>query len=424
MAMRPAAMFIAGLLLLAAGAAGAQAPAGGDPLAFGAHPVTGFSVDSREDRVVLTWRPVADGNVHRLAVFRLDMDRLGDPGAGAWERLAELAADATSFVDTTAPPGKRYLYLLRSLARDGRIVGQSRSKAGGRVDKVPPAAPAGLAASPGETADRVVLTWRPVADADVLFYRVMRGVAGGLSRVVDLPARPGRAPRFVDRLPANPGYRFRYAVRTVDSSGNLSPLSAEVVFQAADHVAPPSPVLTRLTAEAGALIVAWAASSAPDTVGYRVYRRGPADKAFVRISGLVAATRYRDETVRGGAEYRYRVTAVDRAGNESRPSRAYTKRALGRARQWDPPVPRVASDKRGRPWLRWPEIAGAPGYLVFRSMQRDGVYEPVSALLRQAAFTDSRPPAGEVVWYRVRVMDRNGRLSPPSAPVAWRRGGK
>ena len=56
-----------------------------------------------------------------------------------------------------------------------------------------------------------------------------------------------------------------------------------------------------------------------DVVGYYVYRAEEGG-GFNRLNAQpVAASAYRDLSVAAGRTYRYRVTAVDRRGNESGP---------------------------------------------------------------------------------------------------------
>src|SRR5918996_3340554 len=84
-------------------------------------------------------------------------------------------------------------------------------------DTTPPATPTGLAAAPG--AGQVTLSWTRGAEPDLAGYRVLRdGVQ---------IAALGVATSFTDGgLLSSRSYD--YAIRAVDTSGNLSPVSATV----------------------------------------------------------------------------------------------------------------------------------------------------------------------------------------------------
>ena len=67
----------------------------------------------------------------------------------------------------------------------------------------------------------------------------------------------------------------------------------------------------------GGLEILWSPSAEADLAGYRVYRVAP-EGAPERIAEVEASrTTWLDETAARGAAYRYAVTAVDQAGNES-----------------------------------------------------------------------------------------------------------
>lgn len=124
------------------------------------------------------------------------------------------------------------------------------------------------------------------------------------------------------------GTEYVYLVRAVAPArdGTLieSRDSTPVRFTPRDAF-PPAPPEGLIAASAqGVISLFWTANSEPDVVGYYIYRAPSAEapeSAWVRLNARPhPLTTYRDETVRPGERYAYRITAVDRAGNESRPS--------------------------------------------------------------------------------------------------------
>lgn len=120
------------------------------------------------------------------------------------------------------------------------------------------------------------------------------------------------------------GERYIYAVTTVASRRPVvveSGFAEEVEVDYRDRFAPPAPRGLVALPEEQQVRLVWAASAAPDLAGYRIYRRGPDTQEFQPVTEQpVAATDYTDRGLSAGATYTYRVTAVDRAGNESEPS--------------------------------------------------------------------------------------------------------
>ena len=69
--------------------------------------------------------------------------------------------------------------------------------------------------------------------------------------------------------------------------------------------------------------LSWSMNTGTDLAGYHVYRSEQQDaKGQMVTPDLLLAPTYRDKSVVSGRRYWYRITAVDRAGNESLPSSA------------------------------------------------------------------------------------------------------
>ncbi|HUF79185.1 MAG TPA: fibronectin type III domain-containing protein [Thermoanaerobaculia bacterium] len=136
----------------------------------------------------------------------------------------------------------------------------------------------------------------------------------------------GHRPRaFLDDSAAF-GERYIYTVTAVASRKPIlveSGLAEEVEVDYRDRFAPPVPKGLLALAEEGRVRLVWEVSPAPDVAGYRVFRRGPDTQEFRPVTEeLLTATELVDRDLAPGATYSYRVTAVDRMGNESEPSPA------------------------------------------------------------------------------------------------------
>jgi fibronectin type 3 domain-containing protein len=80
-------------------------------------------------------------------------------------------------------------------------------------------------------------------------------------------------------------------------------------------------VLVNPNAPSPEVDLSWSINAEPDLAGYRVYR-SEQENANGRLvtPDLLLSPAYRDTTVAAGQQYWYRVTAVDRSGNESAPT--------------------------------------------------------------------------------------------------------
>ncbi len=190
---------------------------------------------------------------------------------------------------------------------------------------------------------RIDLGWTASTDnVGVTGYRVERCQGAGCTTFAQVGTPTG------DRPSATPGWRrtrrYRYRVRAVDAAGNLSAYSSIVT---ATTPAPPTrrapSAPTGLTATAVSttrIDLSWTAST--DNVGvtgYRVERCQGAELHDLRAGRVRRpATAFSDTGLAADTTYRYRVRAVDGAGNLSAyssiatattPAAADTTRAVG-----------------------------------------------------------------------------------------------
>lgn len=112
-----------------------------------------------------------------------------------------------------------------------------------------------------------------------------------------------------------------YVVRPVDQVRGtvvIGPASPKTCLTPKDTFPPAAPSSLAVIAGAGVINLIWEANAETDLAGYHVLRgEAPGDTLRPITSEPVAATTYRDETVRPGTRYVYAVVAVDRAGNAS-----------------------------------------------------------------------------------------------------------
>ena len=145
-------------------------------------------------------------------------------------------------------------------------------------------------------------------------YRRLGGAAYDAPLVEEPLERRGHADTLVPR-----GTTACYVVRAVVSTEPLveSAPSNEACAEVRDIAPPATPAGLAVLPREGGLEILWSPSAEPDLAGYRVYRAAP-DGAPERIAEVGAGrAAWLDETAERGVAYRYTVTALDQAGNES-----------------------------------------------------------------------------------------------------------
>ncbi len=125
-----------------------------------------------------------------------------------------------------------------------------------------------------------------------------------------------------DDTAASLGGEVCYEVRTAISTDPLieSDASNEVCLKVEDVTAPGAPAgVTTLAVENG-IEVSWSPAAETDLKAYRIQRATKGSKPEQVGEVAVPTTSFRDITANPDRRYRYTVTVVDQAGNESPPS--------------------------------------------------------------------------------------------------------
>ncbi len=196
-----------------------------------------------------------------------------------------------------------------------------------------PGSPQGLQAVRED--EFVRFSWQPAADNETptvaLTYNLRVGTSPSGSEVLSALAHPITGQRRVStkgNVGARTSWRLRlpegtyyWSVQTIDATQAGSVFAAEQLFDGQgggdDTVPPEAPTMLAAQALDQQVVLTWAPNSEDDLVSYRIYR-GVAPDAGTVLASVPAGTEFYDDTsVVNETTYAYRITALDRSGNES-----------------------------------------------------------------------------------------------------------
>jgi fibronectin type 3 domain-containing protein len=230
-------------------------------------------------------------------------DNVGVTGYEVWRDGTLIASpSATSFKDTDTIVTHTYSYGVVALD----AAGNRSAELSGSVyvaDLAAPSAPGSVTAS-ADGADSVSVSWT-AADDNVGVDHYLVYLDGTLAATTPALSAAG--------IHAAGGASHQLAVRAVDAAGNVGPAATAQITLAMVDTQPPS-VPANLAAAAvhhRRVSLSWDASTDDQsgTITYKVFR------GRKRVA-TVTATSFIDRTPRA-KRYRYRVRAVDEAGNRS-----------------------------------------------------------------------------------------------------------
>jgi glucose/arabinose dehydrogenase/chitodextrinase len=375
--------------------------------------LSGTAVDS--SRIDLTWTASTD-NVG-VAGYRVERCQ----GAGCTNFAQIAAPTATSYSDTGLAPSTTYRYQVRAVDASGNLSGYSAIftvSTPAQSETTPPSAPTGLSGT-AVGSSRIDLTWTASTDnVGVAGYRVERCQGAGCTNFAQIAAPT--ATSYSDTGLA-PSTTYRYQVRAVDAAGNLGPYSvvATVITPATADTTPPS-APTGLSATAlstSRIDLSWTAST--DNVGvagYRVERcLGNNCSNFVQV-GTPTATTYSNTGLQANTIYRFRVRAVDAAGNLSPYSTIVSSRTLA-PDTTRPTAPTGLTATSGSPtridltWTASTDNVGVAGYRVERCQGTGCTNFAEVGTPTATSYADTGVAPSTTYRFRVRAVDAAGNLS-------------
>lgn len=156
--------------------------------------------------------------------------------------------------------------------------------------------------------DGVNVTWKGAGPK----YRVMRTIGTGMLQTLGETDKT----EYLDDS-AQFEMTYRYQVLAFADEKHQSLISEpSMAITPIDKFAPEVPKGLTVDAGVNAIELEWELNTEADFKGYNVFRsvdNGP----YVKVASLITAATYHDTDVQAGKVYRYQVSAVDLAGNES-----------------------------------------------------------------------------------------------------------
>ena len=309
------------------------------------------------NEVILSW-PAPQRNapnesvqsIRRIDVYRL-AEKPGAPlalteqefaarstlvGSVTYEQIRN-AGDTLTYRDTLELAGEptRLRYALRYVNASGQRASFSNFlsiEPAARIAQAPVLSP-----SPKVAEDAITIAWQPPAanidgstPVNVLGYNVYRmDESQSEPNQVAINSALVSGTEYADKS-FQFGNNYRYIVRAVSlgtGGAQVESLNSNSVEVAArDIFAPAAPERPSIAPDPsfGRLAIFFAANKESDIAGYNIYRSTdpnlPKPQWTKLNQTLLTRTTYQDERVESGKTYYYYIVAVDKTGNESRPS--------------------------------------------------------------------------------------------------------
>ena len=287
--------------------------------------------------------------IQRIDVYRLiesATDPLGLPVDSYSARaaiIASIPADRIPLSRSTityadpldlkaAPRDARYRYAVRLINQAGAAADFSNYATIAPLFEVA-LAPTDLIALQREK--EIEIAWKPptanaagTTSLNLAGYNLYRRAGAGDAAPIKLNNGPLKEPRYLDR-DFQFGLDYEYIARSLslppgvaDPAGAIESDESQVLkHRPLDTFPPAAPTSLTIASINKIVSLFWPLNAEPDVAGYNIYRaedeRTPPEQWRKLNAQPHQTASYRDEKVVVGQQYFYRITAVDRAGNES-----------------------------------------------------------------------------------------------------------
>lgn len=349
-------------------------------------------------------------------VVNLESANMGDATA-ALDRLLKVV-----YMDKGLGDGEEYFYRVTAY-NEGNIESEfSRSVRGmttPAVDSV---------VAEGDLIREIRLSWQPIDSEFIRGYYLYRSASekDGFVRIkrLEAPSSRDRRIEYIDREGLGDLTRYYYRVTAVEE-GDME-TSPSTSISAITKGKPPMP--EGLKAQEGLVKkveLSWAALTANDVEGYKIYggKEGEGELVLLKTLSGRQTYRYTDDSrgynkLEDGTTYRYRLTSFNRVDLESEPSPAVTARTKPRPEkvsglQGDNGKARVVPVR----WSANPE-KDIVQYHLYRSTE-EGDFSRI-AKLPETAYNDQDLKDDTLYHYRVQAEDADGLIGDFSETISVR----
>jgi fibronectin type 3 domain-containing protein len=280
-----------------------------------------------------------------------------------------------------------------------------------------PTQPTGLQARGGS--QKVVLTWNPNAESNLLGYKVFRGTTpvGPFAKIASVKNN-----KFIDADLEN-NRTYYYKVQAFNEQRNESPASAVIAVETAPS--PFSPIIIDATPLIGGIRIRWTTNprtgdDGTEISGFKIYRATDPEGEYVWVASIATESyegsklrlkkqEYEDLGLEDGAKYYYRLTAFNSRQVESDFSSALEGRTVSRAAGL-----RATGDMIREIHLQWhaSSFSEIKGYRIYRNTAAEGTFERIGELSsrNKTSFVDQQNLSDAIAYYyRVTLYDDQGR---------------
>jgi fibronectin type 3 domain-containing protein len=352
-------------------------------------------------KIALGWTASTDPAVNSYLI-----ERCAGSGCTSFSQVA--TSPTASYNDTSLASATTYQYRVRAQDTAGNTSAYSNTASATTLAVAPPS---GLTATV-QSSDSIKLSWSASSDPALSAYLIERCSGQSCSAFAQVASATTTTYTDATLLALTP---YSYRVRATDANGNMSTYTS-VVSGTTQGVGAPGTLTT--TAQSSSQVnLSWGASNDSALASYRVQRCSEsACTNFVQIASTTTTT-YSDMGLTFGTLYRYRVYAIDTAGNASPYTNIAAVTTPYPTNTQPPSTPTnltataASNTQIDLSWTASTDLIAVTNYLVQRCAGSGCSNFVQIGTSTVASYSDSGLVANSTYCYRVQATDAAGNLS-------------
>ncbi len=316
-------------------------------------------------------------------------------------------ANVTTFTDSNLNKNTIYYYVIRAVSETGASVASNETSAKTLLDNVAPTTPSDLQIT-GATVNTADIAWSASTDNIGVDHYDIYVNGNKLYSTTDTLFTVTQLDSLIP---------YRFVVRAIDSSGNVSPASNQVTFLppgVPGGSIPETPSgLTVESSSYNTISLQWSDDSNNET-GFEIFRSETEDGPYVTIATIDSSkTSFTDSALAASTEYFYKVRAIGESGESDYSNTVNaTTAAL-------PNTPIAPTQVTGTPGdnntvaISWLDNANnETKYIIYRSTDSTDFTAIGEVPANSNSFTDTDATAPNIYYYYVVGENNNGAGSP------------
>jgi fibronectin type 3 domain-containing protein len=262
------------------------------------------------------------------------------------------------------------------------------------------------------SSEKILVVWQGSVDEQVAGYFVYR--LAGVEKDFTVCSGVLKVNQYED-LDVSFNITYKYKVTAIDVDGNESDFSTVCTACITDEDAPAVIDVPEVVSITDKLVVLnWTKGLAADLVGYSIYRSETEVGGYQKISSeIVVSNNYQDNTIDMNKTYYYKISAMDKAGNEGVLS-AFCMANTDIEAPAAAGKPSVVGVDINEVSLSWTvsDSEDLLGYNVYRCKTEAGEYEKINLeLISVNNYKDVAVENNTKYFYKIAAVDEAGNES-------------